>query len=271
MIRSMVAAFLFCCAATASADPITIVTFGDSTTAPRTLPDGSSLVTYSDLLQAELPALIGQDVEIVNAGVGGNMTTHAVARLASDVLSHNPDYVVVQFGINDAFVVNGATPQVPLANYVANMQTIIDGIRGGGAEPVLMAPFPLSYLVWFSGWTYAPYHDRVNENALNRDYAAELVLLARDNSVLLLDPASAYYDWLATGPANLELYHLDYVHPNANAHRLEADLLLAGFAGVVLPVPEPSGLLLGTIASVALIAFSRRTSRSKAGIRIRAC
>ena len=41
---------------------------------------------------------------IINAGIGGHNTENARARLQKDVLSKNPDVVIIQFGINDAAI-----------------------------------------------------------------------------------------------------------------------------------------------------------------------
>ncbi|MGD9719867.1 MAG: SGNH/GDSL hydrolase family protein [Pirellulales bacterium] len=262
ILRCVFLLLAFGAAPLAQASPLSIVTFGDSTTAPRALPDGSPLATYSDLLRQELPSLLGRPVSVHNAGVGGNTTVHAVARLQQDVLSHDPDFVIVQFGVNDAFVVNGSsTPQLPMSAYVANMQTIVDGIRSIGAEPILMSPAPLSYLVWFTAWEYAPYHDRIHENALNQQYAAALSMLAKQYSVTYVDAAAAYYAYWGGEASRLEDLHLDYVHPNAAGHRLEADLLEEAFADL-LAVPEPASVWTAGVALVALCVMLRVCRRS---------
>jgi len=56
-------------AASHAAEPLTIVAFGDSTTAER----GSTRV-YASLLAGQLQQRGGGDVRVVNAGVGGNTT-----------------------------------------------------------------------------------------------------------------------------------------------------------------------------------------------------
>ena len=76
------------------AAPVTIVAFGDSTTAPR-----DSLVVYADILRAEL-----SNVRVLNAGSGGDSTEMARARFSRDVLDRKPGVVVIQFGINDSAV-----------------------------------------------------------------------------------------------------------------------------------------------------------------------
>jgi lysophospholipase L1-like esterase len=77
----------------------TIVAFGDSTTAPRT---GVTNV-YADILRTQLPT-DGITGSVVNEGVPGDNTNGAVSRFSTDVLNHNPDLVIMQFGINDSMV-----------------------------------------------------------------------------------------------------------------------------------------------------------------------
>jgi len=74
----------------------TIVAFGDSITAPR-----KNIVVYSDLLRKEFA---GKNVDVINAGIGGNTTAHALARFEKDVLARDPDLVIMQFGNNDSSI-----------------------------------------------------------------------------------------------------------------------------------------------------------------------
>jgi lysophospholipase L1-like esterase len=88
------------CAAHISAGslPVTkrIVFFGDSLTAGR---DGAS---YLALLKEKVVcdgAL--REVELINAGVGGDTVVNLARRIAQDVVPHQPDWVVVFIGVND--------------------------------------------------------------------------------------------------------------------------------------------------------------------------
>ncbi|MFZ4766685.1 MAG: SGNH/GDSL hydrolase family protein, partial [Roseimicrobium sp.] len=91
---------LFHAAAASATEPVTIVAFGDSTTAVR----GSTKV-YASILQEEL-----RNVRVVNAGVGGNTTEMARKRFEKDVLSHQPRIAILQFGIDDSAVDVWKTP-----------------------------------------------------------------------------------------------------------------------------------------------------------------
>ncbi|HRU05193.1 MAG TPA: GDSL-type esterase/lipase family protein, partial [Candidatus Brocadiia bacterium] len=116
-----------------------IVTFGDSTTAPR-----GKLKTYSDCLREDLSAK-GVAVEVVNAGIGGNTTRMALARFQTDVLDRKPDLVVIQFGINDSCVdvwrkPPATGPRVPRDEYVKNLEKMAATLQERGCRVILMTP-----------------------------------------------------------------------------------------------------------------------------------
>jgi len=78
------------------------------------------------LVPAFFPAMI-------NAGIGGEKTTEALARIDQTLLL-NPDYhfVILGYGTNDA-----ANAQIPVATFKANLQTLIDRVKAAGRVPVL--------------------------------------------------------------------------------------------------------------------------------------
>jgi lysophospholipase L1-like esterase len=224
----------------AQAHAVTIVAFGDSTTAHRTLDDNSQLVVYGDLLQAELPTILGEPVTVINSGVPSDSTNHGLARINSAVLAQNPDYVVIQFGANDALVdgTNGV-PRVPLATYTANLQSMVDQIEAIGATPILMSPFPLNSLIGIY-WPWSVY-DTPAFGDLQNQYATAMGSVAAANGIPFVDMVGPVLQYrIATG--NPYAATIDYIHPNAIGHRMEADLLEQLFTTV--PAPEPSSALL---------------------------
>ena len=74
-------------------------------------------------------------VNIINAGISGDHTAHACERLERDVLRHEPDLVVVCFGLNDAC--NG---EDKLADYQKNLHTILKTILERGLEVIFLTP-----------------------------------------------------------------------------------------------------------------------------------
>ena len=80
--------------------PLRIVCFGDSITGIYF--HTGSRIAYPELLGAALRRLYpASNVEVINAGIGGDHTRAALKRMERDVLDHQPHLVTVMFGMND--------------------------------------------------------------------------------------------------------------------------------------------------------------------------
>lgn len=227
--RFLLLAGLLCSlAAQATADEFTIVSFGDSTTAPR-----GKLTVYSDLLASELPSPT-RDVHVVNEAIGGNNTDMARRRFEKDVLAHQPDVVIIQFGINDAAVDVWKTPpetqpRVGLDRYRANLQHFITTLRAHDARVILMTPNPLHWTPPLrQRYGRPPYVTETDDgfNLLLRDYAAAVRDIAKQHNVPLVDVDRAFRDYTRQPGQSLADLLLDGMHPNAQGHRMIADLLI---------------------------------------------
>lgn len=77
--------------------------------------------------------------EVINAGYSGDTTLLAIKRIEEDVLSHDPDVVIMNFGMNDhAEVINSKQPLVSLRMYENTYRTMIKRILKTGAKIVLV-------------------------------------------------------------------------------------------------------------------------------------
>ena len=97
-----------------------IVCFGDSLTEGY----GAGGIGRVDRSRS-YPAFLQRNVSmpVVNAGISGDTTAGALARLESDVLSKDPQMVIILLGANDFF------QRRPMAQAKANLQEIIDRTR----------------------------------------------------------------------------------------------------------------------------------------------
>ena len=120
------AAAWFLHAPEAKADPIRIVAFGDSLTAGLGLPAQDA---FPSKLAVALKAR-GYDVAIVNAGVSGDTTSAALARLDWSVAA-NTQAVIIEFGANDAF--RGVLPAI----VSQNLDEIIRRLKARNIEVLL--------------------------------------------------------------------------------------------------------------------------------------
>lgn len=238
---SLLAGCLLCSALQAAdkeptkSDQPTIVTFGDSTTATR-----GPLVVYSMILAQELPAA-GIPVKVVNSGIGGNTTQQAVARFEKDVLQHNPDLVVIQYGINDSAVDVWRDPpatqsRVALEQYDANLRKMIRQLKEKQVAVILMTPNSLRWIPRMQKLYGKPPYDPADPqgfNVLLKSYAAAVRKIAKEEHVPLVDVYAAFekYDKQPNQAADDLL--LDGMHPNTKGQRMVADLLLPQIKAVL--------------------------------------
>jgi lysophospholipase L1-like esterase len=114
-----------------------IVVLGDSIT--KGVRSGvTAEQTFGALLEASLREA-GQDVDVINQGIGGERTDQALARLSRDILSLEPTLVTVMYGTNDSYVDQGAqTSRLSADQYRQNLTAIVGELRRLGIQPVLM-------------------------------------------------------------------------------------------------------------------------------------
>ncbi len=203
---------------------VTLVTFGDSTTAVR----GSTKV-YPAILQEEL-----RSVRVINAGVGGNTTDLAKKRFEQDVLSHAPQIAVIQFGINDSAVdvwktPPAAAPRVPLERYEANLRYFIQTLKGGNTSVVLMTPNPLRWTARLKETYGRPPYDPLNPDGFNAQlapYCEAVRRVARDEGAELVDIQQVFVEEARKRGVGVEAFLSDGMHPNDEGHRIEARILM---------------------------------------------
>lgn len=203
---------------------ITMVAFGDSTTAPR-----GPLRVFAQFLEEALPK---RDIHarVLNRGVGGNTTTLACKRFKRDVLDENPDIVTLFFGINDAAVdvwKDATEPRVSLERFEKNLCYFIKELRAHGAQPILLTPNPLAWTPELrQRYGKPPYDPDVPEgfNTVLESYAERVRTIARSEDVPLVDVDRLFRDYAKMGSIHEIL--LDGMHPNDLGHRLIANALL---------------------------------------------
>jgi lysophospholipase L1-like esterase len=233
MMAGLLITTAVCCGSTsataADAEELVIVAFGDSTTAAR-----GELKIYADTLEKEL-AEHGLPVRVINAGIGGNHTDHARARFEKDVLSHDPDTVIIQFGINDAAVdvwkdPPATEPRVPLEKYENNLRHFIHVLAKRDVSVVLMTPNPLRWTQkmreMYGKPPYLP-HEKDGFNIILRTYAEKVRQIATTENIPLIDVYRTFEETEGKGGRSVAELLLDGIHPNAPGHRLLADRLIA--------------------------------------------
>jgi acyl-CoA thioesterase-1 len=160
---------------------------------------GTAVIAFGDSLTSGVGAADGEDyparlaqrlgVEIINAGVSGDTTEGALARIETDVMAHDPRIVIVGLGANDFL------RRVPIATTEANLRTIVKRIQAGGAMVVLLGfRFP----------------------SLGPSYEAMYERIADDEKCLLIPDLM---DGILSDPKMKS----DEIHPNARGYDLMAE------------------------------------------------
>jgi len=200
----------------------TLVTLGESTTAGgwSSQPDRC----WAARLAALISDIQARPVELLNVGIGANViSTQSPAyphsgkpaaneRLDKHVIAHQPDLLVISYGLNDA---RGGTPP---ALFAAELESLIDAVRAG-CSPLIVLPGPYfmtDFTVDSPNWIHAS----IELFHIFNDLIADL---ARTKSCLYADLLAAYdgAPWMV---------HYDGVHANDLGHLIVANQIFAVLA-----------------------------------------
>jgi lysophospholipase L1-like esterase len=128
---------------------ITIVGFGDSITEAATqMPDEYKrwLKILDQRLTEALPAC---RFSVINSGRGGNSAKEAMGRLDRDVLAHNPDYVILEFGGNNNDP-NHPARRVPPAEFKEVLERFKTAVAP--KAKIIVVTFPPVIREWHAYW-----------------------------------------------------------------------------------------------------------------------
>lgn len=118
-----------------------IVCFGDSITQCAGFPEASR---WTARLAFRLEADFPDQFDVYNKGIGGNTTTLALDRIQADVAPLRPAMVLIEFGINDAYVYPWCrTPRVSRNEFHTNLREIVRQVSQMGT-PLLILNHPVT-------------------------------------------------------------------------------------------------------------------------------
>jgi len=238
-------AVLLIVTASSSATPLKIVCLGDSIT--KGVRGGvTAEQTFAMLLQQWLSEHV-TPVEVINVGIGGERTDMALPRLDADVIALQPNYVCIMYGTNDSHIDAGKSDvRLPLAEYEANLHTMVQRLRAAGIKPVLMTAIPLCHTHQHA--RRSPYAE-LSPNYKLTEYVTACRRAAAEDNVPLVDNFAAWAEAAFLG-ADLPAMTTDGCHPNPTGHDflartmypvlarlLDGDPLLPG--EMVLPIARP--------------------------------
>ena len=159
-------------------------------------------------------------VNMINCSVGGITAKGSVAKLPTQVFNHNPDLVIVCFGLND---VNGS-----LESYLGALAEIFDRSLASGADVIFMTPNMLNTSVaedteqrW---WDYAHKTAEMQNGGRMDLYMESAVKLAKEKGVTVCDCYAVWKERSKTEDVTKLLINR-INHPVPEMHELFADML----------------------------------------------
>ncbi len=188
-----------------SGTPAVIVALGDSLTYGWMVSKGY-LDYFKEKLYDKFPE---RKLNLINKGIPGDTARGGVHRLQGDVLCYEPDCVLIQFALNDAFA--GYSPEL----FKGNMKEIINGIReGGNSEIVLVSSVCLG---------------SERENAFIEVFYSQLEELARCYQLPVARVHEYWKKKISEGFDFENLVQADFVHPTSEGYRLMAEAVMEVF------------------------------------------
>lgn len=159
---------------------------------------------------------------IINAGISGGSAYTGLNRLERDVLSYNPDLVVVCFGLNDS-----GQGEEGVIDFKSNLKNIFSKVIASGAECIYMTPNTMNYnlspklssevLKKFA----KEYALRMKDGVMDK-YVEAGISAAIDNGVVICDCYSLWKKMFDCGVNTTELLANKLNHPIDEMHWLFA-------------------------------------------------
>jgi len=186
---------------------VTIVALGDSLTSGWMVARGY-MEFLRDMLMVRYPKAA---IRLVNSGIPGDTAPGGLYRLQQDVVSYSPDFVLVQFALNDAFC--GCS----LGDYRRAIEAIVERVRQESSAEVMLLTSTLPA-------------DMEELSTVNSFYA-ELKKIAQEKSCACACVDERWRDAIEGGMLHDELVLHDRVHPSEAGYRLMAEAIMACLAG----------------------------------------
>lgn len=208
--------------------PMKFYLFGDSICFGQLV---NAYKTWAVNLAVELAEIKDYGVPFVvqNAGVNGNTTRQALQRMHYDVTSHCPDFMMIQFGMNDCnyWADDLILPRVSRQSFVANIEEIVDRAVASGVRHCFLNTNHPSLKGGFSHYSNITY-DQSNEqyNQLIRN--AHENMIGKGKPVTLVDMEKIWLSHLEES-SSLQLQSLlleDGIHLSEEGHLLYTNFLI---------------------------------------------
>lgn len=223
----------------AAQPPVLIVAFGDSVTqGAMALGKWDPESVYHRKFQQELESVFPSTTfSTINAGVGGSSARQSIARVPRDILRHQPDLVLIAFGLNDC---GGGSEALP--DFAAALGEIIHAVRTETeADIILLTPPHMA-----TKRTGSVHVDHVGvvdgfiqsqNNGTLALYAEVIRQVAREEVIALADIHAEWTRLRASGVDTNSWLSNGINHPDTQGHRLAATTLFTTLFSLRDPQP----------------------------------
>ena len=189
-----------------------VIFFGDSITEAAVKPGGY----ISQIGELAIKENVSSKYEFVGAGVSGNKVYDLYLRLESDVLSRNPDVVVIFIGVNDVWHKRSYGTGTDVDKFERFYTAIIKKLQDKNIKVVLCTPAVIGEKTDFS-------------NELDGDlnhYSTIIRMLAKKNSLPVVDLRNAFLEYnkkVNTENKEAGILTSDRVHLNEKGNQVVAE------------------------------------------------
>ncbi len=174
--------------------PIRVVAFGSSNTELHWHSMG--YFNWFSWLSSAMREWIGRHVTTINSGIGGETSKDLLNRIDRDVISFNPDLVILTIGGNDTW------KNLTIQEYEYNLTQIIEQIKDINGLPVLQTYYCLLYDKMDKVFQRFPQFVEVNRN------------LSTKMNIPLIDQYEYFSPFYNNDPENYTKIMLDGLHVN---------------------------------------------------------
>jgi lysophospholipase L1-like esterase len=193
--------------------PVKIVCFGDSITGIYYHTGGRR--AWPEMLGIALKQIYpNSNAKIVNSGLSDDSTIRALARFERDVLVHQPDLVVVMFGMNDIV-------RLPRDQFRENLLKIVHLSQASGAAVILGTQNTIVETEATGGRT----------NQKLAEFAEVVRQVGQSEQIPVADCYTAYETIRARDERTWQMLLSDPFHPNMNGHKRIAELVAEAITG----------------------------------------
>lgn len=192
-------------------DKIKVIFFGDSITQAGVNPGG-----YVKRIDSMARIQGKMNYDFIGAGIGGNKIYDLYLRMEDDVLSKNPNVVVVYIGVNDVWHKTSSGTGTDADKFAKFYQAVIDKIKAKNAKIILCTPAVIGEKIDGSN----------QQDGDLTEYSKIIRGLAQKNGLPLVDLRKAFIEYNSRNNKENKdrgILTTDRVHLNAIGNQLVAD------------------------------------------------